>query len=773
MKAFFVFLLLMGCNATDFSNSEPLSSDQYLSEEDALSRQGVIAEGMDYEGNPIVLKDPPYDENGRCIDEQMCPEEYASAGTAWQANVVKTVETTEKRGIHGTLLQTDIAIERLTQNKQVPNIKQVSRTSYAFQHRQRGQVSKGSESESFTQAHRGILDILLAIDNSGSMYSEIAQVRSNLSNLLAHISDSNWQIAMVKAEPYGTCQVEGKITSNTANYAQAYIDMLSFSLEGGTEHMLKKARWALAGKSGTNCSGSWLRSNSTVAVIIVSDEKHQCPDSNFCSPTAYSNFVNSFAHTVKTYGFTVWNSTNRAIFAEHGSITGDYAPILKKISANIQATLKDIFTLKKTPDGKTITVQVSNTTVPACNNPKQATGCYEIITTTNDSGTSSAVQFFNYTPPQAAAITVDYSYGAVDFDTVFTLQHDPLPAANDMQVTVTKADSSKQILVRDTDYTLSGTTLSLVSKDVLPEGATLDVNYLENIPLKTSFSLVDEGHGSYTIASDALVAESTRVVISDGNGNKIQEISSGFDFDGETLTFTDTSQVPTAGVNGKTKPQQFYIIYEYYPNAEKLLLQYAFTKHKDHHPNTSLTCHNQTQNNAVDCTHDASTKQLTFTDSSQLAEGDAVIVTEKLLKQGNQIDLRGKNHIADEPIKLKLNNHECDVPPSFIVDDVLVLETLDVADCRLLLLDLNPDVLQEVGYVYKTYEPNPEDFLQMDKDFFSKHRGKYKFEYWEVMINNKRTNKFTLEDARVILDEDVQLGKNATVKITVKLYRAL
>ena len=758
MIKFYVFLLLMACNASDFSTIA--SSDQ--NSEDAVRRLGVIAEGMDYGGNPIVLKDPP--------DTELTY--YDDIEDQWQANVVEAREAQAQ--LNGTQRQENIIIKRFTKHKQVPNIRQVTRESYAFQHKQRGQASTGNESESFAQADRGILDILLVIDNSGSMSGEIAKVRDNLSNLLTHISNSNWQIAMVKSDPHNTCQVEGKITSSTANYAQAYKNLLTFNLEGGTEHMLKKARWALAGKSGTNCQGNWLRSNSTVAAIVVSDEGHQCPDNNFCSPTAYSNFARSFAHTIKTYGFTVWNSTNRAVFAEHGSVTGDYAPTLKKISANIQATLKDIFTLKKKPDGKTITVQVNNTAVPACSDPKQATGCYEIVTSTNNSGTSSAVQFFNYTPPKSATIDVDYSYGAIDFDTVFTLDHDPLPAANKMQITVTKADKSVTTLVRDTDYTLSGKTLSLTANNVLPTGATLDVSYLENIALKTSFTLADAGHGSYTIASSSLVANATRVVISDGDGNELNTISSGFDFDGETLTFTDTSKLPTAGVNGKTKPQQFSITYEYYPNAEKLTLQYTYALHKDHRPDTDLTCHNQTQNSAVDCTHDDSKaiKQLTFTDSSQVAEGDVVVVTEKLLKQGNAIDLSGKNHIAAEPITLKLNTHTCDVPASFIVDDVLVLETLDVADCQLV-QHLQPDVKQTIGYVYKVYKPDPEDFLQMDKDFFDKHYGKYKFEYWEVMVNDQRTNKFTLEDSRVLIDEDVEIGKNATVKIKVILYHAL
>ena len=755
MRLWIISLLILGCNTSDF-HSSVASQDRYSSDAHALS--GITAEGLNYIGDPIVLKDPPAD--------NFASYPYTTVNE-WQTNIVRAHYGSQE--LYGTRRREKITIARSTAIMHVPSISQVSRESYQFIRKQPGQASTGSESESFTQADRGILDILLAIDNSGSMGGYISNVRNNLKSLLTHVGSSNWQIAMVKSDPHNTCATEGLITAATSNYANAYKQLLSFNLEGGTEHLLKKARWALEGKSGTHCDGSWLRSNSTVAVIVVSDEPHQCPDSNYCSPSAYSNFVNSFAHTIKTYGFTGWNSTDQSVFDAHAVITNsDYASTLQSISSDIQVSLKDIFTLQRTPDGNLITVTVNGNTVPTCTKPRQATGCFEVITTTNSSGSNSAVQFFNYKPPQSATINIDYSYGAIAFVTSWTLDHEPLPAVDAMTVTVTKADGTSTTLTRGTDYTLNGKTLTVSSTSVVPQGATMTVDYLENKAQLTKFSLASK----YQVASTALVANTALVTIRDGNSKVIKTLKRGFIFNGATLTFTLSTHMPLAGVTGKSKPQQFTLAYEYYPYTEKLKLQYDFTQHQDHRAGSVLRCHNSTQNIAVDCTYDDSTQILSFTNSSQLAEGDIVTIEEDLHQQGNTISLRDSGWLLDEGVQLELQSTSCSVPSRFISNDIIMLAEMDVDDCAVM-QHLQADVKQMVDYSYKVYADEAEDFLQMDSDFFATHRGYYKFEYWEVLIDDERTNKFTVDNYRVVFADDVQLGKNATVKVTVRLYHAL
>ena len=757
MKTLLVFLLVVGCNAGDFSTTVPQSEK---SSDDAGGVAGVIAEGMNYEGDPIVLKNPPNESKDQ-PDESYAL--YTKISSKWQAQVVAT--TNGSHELNGTTRREQVAIQSLVATRQnVQSVSQISRLQRpAFIRRQPGQNSN-TASESLAQENRGILDILLAIDNSGSMSNEIAMVRNNLGGILSHVGDSNWQIAMVKSDPHRNCAVEGRIMSTTSTYNDAYTQLLTFNLEGGSEHMLKKVRWALEGKSGSQCDGSWLREGSTVAVIVVSDEEHQCPDENVCSLDAYRNFVDAFGHDIKTYGFTVWNSTNQAIFDEHGSVTGDYLATLQKISANIQVNLKDIFTLTATPDGKSMTVKVNNTDVPSCNDILTS-GCYKAVSAAG----GNAVQFVGYTPPRNADIDIDYTYGGIDFETEWTLPYDPFTDVNTMTVTVTKADGTSTTLVRDTDYTLSGRVIRVSSESVLPQGATLRVDYLENKALLTAFTL-DDATGRLHVNGATIVPNTVEVKISDGNGKVIKTLS-GFSFDGTTLTFTNKNQAPAAGISGTVHAQKFTIAYNYHHGKKT---SYSFIEHHDHLPSSTLSCHNETQDNNVNCVSDSSNNIISFTtDAVQFAVGDIIVINEQLRQQGNNFSLHGTGWIQDEAVELELaGKSSCTVQSRFVVNEMIMLETMTAADCSFMQY-LQLDKKQMVDYTYSVYAPESEDFLQMDKVFFNNHYGKYKFEYWEVLINNVRTNKFTVKDYSVVLDEEVELGKNSTVGVTVYFYHAL
>ena len=317
------------------------------------------------------------------------------------------------------------------------------------------------------------------------MGDEIANVRTNLTDLLSHVGSSDWQIAMVKAEPYNSCSVEGKIFSTDSNYSAAYTNLLTFNLQGGNEHMLKKARWALEGTGG--CDASWLRSGSTVAVIVVTDEPHQCPDSSVCSIANFKSFRNAFAHDIRMYGFTSWTS-NTSVFDEHAAVTeSDYSSSLQNISSNIQASLKDIFTLSAVPDGVSMTVEVNNSAVSKCSSTV-TTNCYKVVSAAG----GKAVEFVGYSWSKGDSIEVAYSYGGVAFDQEWTLAHDPLPAANTMTVKVNKANGTSTTLTRGTHYSLSGKVLRVNSASSnVPQGASLRVEYLENKALQTAFTLTD------------------------------------------------------------------------------------------------------------------------------------------------------------------------------------------------------------------------------------------------------------------------------------------
>ena len=758
MKILVIFLLAVGCNTgSDFSTAA--SGDDATSGAGDLLAATIIAEGMNYTGDPIVLKEPPGDNFSL----------YTKISSKWRTKVVTTAEGSHE--LNGTTRSERVSIASLVATRQnVQSVSQISREPRLFTRRQPGQQSDSAR-ERFTQANRGILDILLAIDNSGSMGQEISQVKNNLSSLLSHIGNSNWQIGLVKSDPYTMCAVEGRITSTGSSAADnaAYTRLLTFPLQGGNEHMLKKVRWALEGKGGTGCDGRWLRSGSTVAVIVISDEPHQCPaqyaDPNFCSTSAYRNFVNAFGRNLKTYGFTAWSDADKqAIFTQHGSVTGNYSAVLQRISADIQVNLQDIFTLSARPDGVQMTVQVNNSAIPSCS-ATQTKNCYKVVTAAH----GSAVQFIGYKPPRNASIAIDYTYGGVGFETEWTLPHEPLADAAQMTVTVNKADGTSTALVHGTDYSLSGRVLRVTSADLVPQGATLRVDYLENRALQTAFTL-SEASGRLPNGA-TLVPETVEVHLSDGSSRTIiKTIARGFNFDGTTLTFTDNSQVPAAGISGTTPAQKFTIAYNYRHGKKT---SYSFSRHDDHRPDIPLSCHNDTRDNAVTCANDDSADTITFSDTAQFAVGDEIVISEQLLQQDNNLSLRGTGWLADEAVEVELSGKgSCTILPSFIVDDTVMLETMTAAECAFMQY-LHPDRKQMVGYTYRVYAPDAEDFLQMDKGFFANHYGKYKFEYWEVLINDTRTEKFTVEDRRVVFAKEVDIGKNSKVGITVYLYHAL
>ena len=61
------------------------------------------------------------------------------------------------------------------------------------------------QSQNFEQGEWGMLDLLVVIDNSGSMTEEQANLSTKLQPLLSKIAKSNWQIAVVTTDPADGC----------------------------------------------------------------------------------------------------------------------------------------------------------------------------------------------------------------------------------------------------------------------------------------------------------------------------------------------------------------------------------------------------------------------------------------------------------------------------------------------------------------------------------------------------------------------------------------
>ena len=60
-----------------------------------------------------------------------------------------------------------------------------------------GTSSYATWTDRFDQHQKGVLDILLVIDNSGSMSARQHKLARDLPALLSYVSDSDWQVAVI------------------------------------------------------------------------------------------------------------------------------------------------------------------------------------------------------------------------------------------------------------------------------------------------------------------------------------------------------------------------------------------------------------------------------------------------------------------------------------------------------------------------------------------------------------------------------------------------
>ena len=248
---------------------------------------------------------------------------------------------------------------------------QVEEKNDADSHGNKGMVGDASKTDTFNQNQRGILDILLVIDNSGSMQSVQDKLRTNLPDLLTHISKSDWQIA-VTGTKVGDC-LSTRITKKTTNFEQKYSELVNLGATGNGEYHFLKAIDGLKG----SCSGgnvSWLRKNSSIAVVIVTDQYNECheyndggdgialPSDALCKSSDVKALLAEMRPkgNAQVYGllppigawqqFITQDPGVVDIFKVHGSVAADsYDTTLQDISKYVLDTLEDVFTLSHVP----------------------------------------------------------------------------------------------------------------------------------------------------------------------------------------------------------------------------------------------------------------------------------------------------------------------------------------------------------------------------------------------------------------------------------------
>ena len=620
----------------------------------------------------------------------------------------------------------------------------------------------------------------------------------------------------------------------------------------GSEHMLKKVVWALNGKTDTDCKGNWVRDNASVAVIVATDEGHQClsTDHTTCSIDNFKTFRDGFSHNMKIYGQltgTKWTPDQKTVFAQfYEAIGTNSATNFGYHSSSFNGFGDDMLNdpgflssyiyspLDPHPNAGSITVQTKQYSTNSLNDvekcsPSVTANCYRELPSTQVGG-KGAVQLVDYghynrnityggqrdtyaVLDGRSVVTVKWesggkAVGGQPFVSSFTLDNNPSPDAASMTVTVVKKDGTTTTLTRGASdgYTLSGRTISVSSSDVkqiVPEGAKLKVDYKINAALQTSFNI---GSAYQLPANAQLVPGSVRITIIDSSDRETT-LSSGFSFDGYTVTFDSLSNAPAAG-------ESFQLAYRYSQETttssvtETIITDYAYTKRDNTDSSQSLSC--LSGGSSVSCTYTAPANSgeagtISFS-SDDLRKGDVIMVTEYLQRSGTGVSINSNvtlvgvglpNCEMNEAVEMHLGAKKCSSLGSVADGKYLSvtssgkIELLSSNDCGIIsdiLTGVEGHNAQVVFRCEKVAEL-PEDFLQMDKRFFEMHRGKYKFEYWQIMVNGQ---ELQISDSDELLVEDYKIteikgvdtsdadalrellgGNDKRVKVVIRLYEAL
>lgn len=212
----------------------------------------------------------------------------------------------------GFIKKVTITMESLTQQSS-ETISSPARTLHSKSFTQTGRDGTPRQVDTFDrQRDKGLLDLLLIVDDSESMKKVHGHMVNNLTGLLSEIDNSNWKINIVDVDTNQLCEHTIIDRNNKFLYATT-LNALTNS-PNSNERAIVKARVALG--LDRRCNYRWKREGSTLAAVIITDEDHQCTnrgaadnrgnDSNsfFCE-NEVGNFISEFRGlrpTTRLYG---------------------------------------------------------------------------------------------------------------------------------------------------------------------------------------------------------------------------------------------------------------------------------------------------------------------------------------------------------------------------------------------------------------------------------------------------------------------------------------
>ncbi|MBC7530658.1 MAG: VWA domain-containing protein [Oligoflexus sp.] len=248
-------------------------------------------------------------------------------------------------------------------------------------------VKREDVEEKFIQTGKlGAADILVVIDNSDSMTQEQKNLSTKLQDLLGGVKESDWQIGVITT----TVAVEKNldkcvmtlIKPSDANFEDKFRKAVTPGVDGSAvEEGIRQA------VNGLRCTEApWVRLNSTVAVLIVSDEDNCSSNGSGCKkqPSSTEQYLITYMEQelgrvvgVNAGFFGIFSppaspcstALNKATQYQklvdykangkvnYGKICDEsYKETLQRISRNISMLLSHQFSLKHVPYEGTVVV---------------------------------------------------------------------------------------------------------------------------------------------------------------------------------------------------------------------------------------------------------------------------------------------------------------------------------------------------------------------------------------------------------------------------------
>lgn len=312
------------------------------------------------------------------------------------------------------------------------------------------EVVRSENTDVFYQEPAERVDILIVVDNSGSMAPYQQSLGQNFSAFIQFFEDANvdYHIAVTTTSirtPEYTSQipqctpallneipdaghiVNGTvITANTPEAATVFRDLVNVGVCGsGYEMGLEAAFAALQPELLTTANAGFLREQADLSLIFVSDEEDS-------SPLPVNEYINAFREVKGQRERSSFNASSLTVLdpagcdSTAGSTPGnryvdvaaqthgvardlcaqDFEAIVTDLSLN-SSRLRDTFFLGDTPDLTTLTVAVANEEVP-CDSGEWT---FEFV---NEGGEDLPAIVFdrNNLPPISSQVTVRYNRGS-------------------------------------------------------------------------------------------------------------------------------------------------------------------------------------------------------------------------------------------------------------------------------------------------------------------------------------------------------------------------